>query len=489
MKKVIFKNKNFLSITILCLIIFISLGYYLGVKDSNTIHRGIKISGINVGKLTKKEAVKKVNQEKFQEIKDRSFDFKDGDMEYSFGYDDVGYKLDIEGAVEEAYSIGRSDSFFKNFIDIVKNPLINKNINLSSSLDDDKLNSVVENLALNVYKEPINAEIEYNKSSGFRLVSSQNGRYVDSNELKNLIINNKEDGEPIDIPIIVSYPDIKEEDFNGIDILYAEFSTDYSKSIENRKDNISLGAGHFNNLLIKPGEEISFNETVGDISEKTGFKNAAVIINGEFDQGIGGGICQVSTTLYNALIRSDLNIVERHNHTRPISYVPLGTDAAVAEGYKDLKFINSTNHNIYIKSFADGKDLTFQIFGNSNDKDYEVKIVPKLLNVSEPKTIEKYSKDMDEGESKVEKKGSKGYSYETYKEIIKDNEVVKTERISNSNYQAQDRVVIIGERHKEDKTDKKDSNKKNGNKKDSSKKESNKKDSNKKSDKSKSKSK
>ena len=99
----------------------------------------------------------------------------------------------------------------------------------------------------------------------------------------------------------------------------------------------------------------------------------------------------MSTTLYNALLLSNLQIDERHNHTRPIAYVDIGTDAPVVEGYKDLKFTNNLPHRIYLKSEADGKKLTFQVFGNKADKIYDVEIFTKLLGVESPKTVKKNS--------------------------------------------------------------------------------------------------
>ncbi|MDO5040849.1 MAG: VanW family protein [Peptoniphilus sp.] len=455
-------NKKQIAVIAILALLTAAFFYYSIESKKEVIHRGTKISKIDVGNMSREEALKKIKDIKAEELKNSKFEFTALGESYFIDYDDMGYSLDVEKAVEEAYNVGRSQSYFKNFWDITSRAIFNRNINLEESFDNAKVDETINTLVMKVYKEPVSAGIYYDENNGFTLLNSENGRYADASQLKQLIMDNIAAKNSVEIPLIISYPAIREEEFEGIDSLYAEFSTDYAKSIQNRKDNILLGSGYFNDLLVKPKEEISFNNTVGTISSATGFKDAAVIINGEFDQGIGGGICQVSTTLYNALIRSDLEIVERHNHSRPISYVPLGTDAAVAEGYKDLKFVNNTDHNIYIKSFADGSELKFQIFGNAADRDYEVEIVPKLLSVNEPNTVKKYTVALEEGESKVEKKGAKGYSYATYKEIIKDGEVVETVKISNSNYIAQDKVVLIGEGAAENKGDKSEKTSKKG---------------------------
>lgn len=433
-------------ISSLFIIVLFSLAavYFNREMKNEKIHRGVNIEGISVENLTKLEAIEKIEKEKEKEKNNLNLKFILDEKEYSVSYRDLGFKADVKGAVDKAYKIGRSNNVFANFFNIVSAGAVSKNVKIEESFNPQDVAETINNLVDEIYLEPQNASISYTDGS-FVLSEEKEGRYIDSEKLKDLINSNLRSETAIEIPVIKSKPLVTTADFEGIDDLLVEFSTDYSKSIQNRKDNIALGASFFDGMLVKPEEEVSFNGTVGDISVDTGFKEAGVIVNGEFDNGIGGGICQVSTTLYNALIRSDLEVVERYNHSRPISYVPLGTDAAVVQGYKDLKFRNNTNHNIYIKSFTDGNELKFQIFGNRGDRDYEVEIIPKLIGTVEPKVIQQYSTEIKEGESIVSKKGAQGYSYTTYKEIIKNGEVVLSEQISKSNYIPQDRVVIIGE--------------------------------------------
>lgn len=267
---------------------------------------------------------------------------------------------------------------------------------------------------------------------------------MDMNEAKELINLDILHEEKVELPVYKTEPKIYSNYYEGIDKKLGDFETDYSSSIKNRKENIRLAASKFNNMKLNPGDEISFNDVVGEISEKTGFKNATVIVGGEYENGIGGGICQVSTTLYNSLVLSDLEIIERHNHSRPINYVDLGTDAAVARGYKDLKFKNNTNNPILILAEANGEKLNFKILGNSIDRDYEIKIVPELLGTVSPGVNTIYSDALPEGESTVRESGARGYSYKTYKEIIKNGEVVDKKEISKSYYVPKDKVVVVG---------------------------------------------
>ncbi|EFI41354.1 VanW family protein [Peptoniphilus sp. oral taxon 386] len=468
-----FSNKRVISVVLAVVLLGIAIIYYSNESKSEKIHRGIKISNIDVSELSVEDAILKITSTKEEENKDAKLKFSTEEMNYFIPYKDLGYTLDVETAVKEAYLIGRSNSIIKNFFDIIYTSIVHKNIELSESFSVEKVDATINFLVEKVYKKPKNAEISYSAENGFNLSKEEQGSYLDSKKLKELIFHDIDKKEDIQLPILKSEPTVYIKQFEGIDGLLSEFSTDYSKSEDNRKDNIALGASHFNDFILKSGEEVSFNNVVGDISLLTGFKDAGIIINGEFDRGVGGGICQVSTTLYNALIRADLDIVERYNHTRPISYVPLGTDAAVSQGYKDLKFRNNLNHNIYFKAFADGNELKFQIFGNKADRDYQVEIEPKLLAVTEPNVIIQYSDAIEEGKEEVKKPGAKGYSYVTYKNIIKDGQIVETQKISSSNYIAQDKVVVIGEGDPDVIREKKEREKKNYNKEKTNKKTNN----------------
>lgn len=455
------KDKRVIAALVLVFIMLLAVMYYASVVGSPDIYKGVKVGDVNVSNLTKEEAISKITTEKIEQNKEKAIIFTDGDKEYKVAYKDLGYELDINRAVDDAILVGRTSNVAKNFIDIVVSPILNKNISLNEKFSEEGIQNALAYLEKEVNVAPVDASVTYSDENGFSLNKEQAGKSLDLEKTKALILKSLESKDVLVLPVNVSNPKILSTDFEGIDTLFAQFSTEYSKSSKGRKENIKLASSFLNGLMVKPGEEISFNNAVGNVSAERGFKESNVIINGEFDTGIGGGICQVSTTLYNALIRADLEITERTNHSRPISYVPLGTDAAVAEGYKDLKFKNNTAHNIYILSMANDDEITFQVFGNSADRDYKVEIVPKLLSVNQPNVIKKYTQKLAAGDSEVEKSGSKGYSYVTYKNIIKNGEITETVRISNSNYISQDKVILIGEGSGKNSDDKKsdDSNK------------------------------
>ncbi|MGI5949572.1 VanW family protein [Peptoniphilus sp.] len=431
------------SIAVLVFIL-ISLIFYFVENNSPNIHKGVKIEGIAVSNLSKDQAKDVVKKETDKRIREHEINFTYGDKEYTYSLQRFGYTLNLDDAIEKAYEVGRSDSGIKNFFQITFSPIFNKNIIAEGDINRDALDNVLYDLNAKTYIKPVDSYIKVNPNGEVVVVKEKIGQYLDNDEFTKLIEADFINKDKIELPIYKTEPNVKSDYFAGIDKLYAEFETNYSSSPKGRKENIKIASSKFNNLKVEPGQEISFNDVVGEITADKGFKTATVIVGGKSESGIGGGVCQVSTTLYNSLVMSDLEIVERHNHSRPINYVDLGTDAAVVSNYKDLKFKNNTENPILIMADANGENLSFKVFGNSKDRDYTVKMVPQLLGVVSPNVITTYSDNISEGQEVVKESGAKGYSYVTYKEVIRDGKVVSKEKLSNSYYVPKDKVVVIG---------------------------------------------
>ncbi|MBS4882620.1 MAG: VanW family protein [Peptoniphilus harei] len=443
--KILNINKKILiTLALILMLLFISVMYFTEEYTNPYMHRGVKIEDIDVSNLSKEDALKEVKSVTDEMIKNKVVNFIYEDITVPVPLRDFGYKLNLEDAINKAYSYGRSDNIFYNYIDIIKGYIFKKNFVAKADIEDAKREEVILNIGNKIFKKAVDAHPVINEDGSVTIKDSEIGRYMDINEAKDLINLDILHEDKIELPVYKTEPKIYSNYYDGINKKLGDFETDYSSSIKNRKENIRLAASKFNNMKLNPGDEISFNDVVGEISEKTGFKSATVIVGGEYESGIGGGICQVSTTLYNSLILSDLEITERHNHSRPIHYVDLGTDAAVARGYKDLKFKNNTNNPILILSEANGEKLNFKVLGNGSDRDYEVKIIPQLLGTVSPGVDTIYSDALPDGESTVRESGARGYSYKTYKEIIKNGEVVDKKEISKSYYLPKDKVVVVG---------------------------------------------
>lgn len=225
---------------------------------------------------------------------------------------------------------------------------------------------------------------------------------------------------------------------------YTHFSTSTAAD-KNRGENIRLAASKIDGKILLPGEIFSFNETVGPRTEQGGYKTAHVYVAGKIVDGIGGGICQVSTTLYNSVLLSDLEIIERRNHTFTVGYVPYGRDATVSYGDVDFKFRNNTRWPIKINAVVTAKNnIYFTLKGTQESPGKVVELTSKTLKTIDFNT--KYIDDptLPEGKTEVKQKGMKGYVIETYKTIKQDGKLVSQVKLHTSTYKPLDEEVLRG---------------------------------------------
>jgi vancomycin resistance protein YoaR len=226
-----------------------------------------------------------------------------------------------------------------------------------------------------VYKEPANAEY-YVENNQVSIIRGQVGRYIDKNEAEPLLAKVHEGGEAVEVPFYDSMPDLtsdmlRERLFNDT---IGTYSTSFAGSTENRCANVARAASLINGTVIPPGEVFSFNNTVGHRTVENGFFTAKEYVDGKSVDGIGGGTCQVSSTLYSAVLYADLSIVTRTNHMMAVSYMPLGQDATVVDGSIDFKFKNNTDSPIKISTSISGTNLTVNIIGTQWTPKREVKL-------------------------------------------------------------------------------------------------------------------
>ena len=231
-------------------------------------------------------------------------------------------------------------------------------------------------------------------------------------------------------------------------MLRSAFYTSYGNSSKERKHNIYLAAQALDNTFIDVGGEFSFNDTVGPRTQARGYKKAKIIFNGAFIDGIGGGVCQVSSTLYNAALLSDLLITEYHSHSLPVSYVALSFDAMVNSGSADLRFINNTHNPVIIKTSADGSKLKISIYGEPPEYTIERKSVTVKTIAPPPEQILKDIKgeypDLYKGEKKVVSYGKNGYKSEGYVIKKKDGCADVKLKIRTDTYAAVRGIIIEG---------------------------------------------
>jgi vancomycin resistance protein YoaR len=234
--------------------------------------------------------------------------------------------------------------------------------------------------------------------------------------------------------------------------LRSSFSTSYASSQSGRKNNVKLALSDFNGMIVEPGQEVSFNDVTGDKTPEKGYQKAKIILNGVYVEGYGGGACQASTTLYNALLLSDLEILEVHPHSLPVSYVPLAFDAMVSEGYADLKFKNDLSYPIYIKTWGDKENAYVNIYGEPIEEGYTierkaefVEVIPHQGDIISKDSKGEYSNKITYlGEYLRIKKPQDGYRSKAYICYYKDGELIDKKLIRDEVYQPQRGIIMEG---------------------------------------------
>lgn len=248
----------------------------------------------------------------------------------------------------------------------------------------------------------------------------------------------------LEIPLSVKEPQVslKALQEQGIERKITQFSTSLGVSGPGRTFNVEAAAKAVNGTILPPGAVFDYAKAIEKAQAQYGFREAPVIVDGKLQPGTGGGICQVSSTLYNAAIRTGLEIVERRNHSLPVNYLPKGQDATFAQGYINFRFRNNTGKYLIIKAAVEGRTLTVKLFGTF-PKNVTYSIQSRTVEVLPP--ADKYVSDpsLPRGGTRVLQKGKTGYVVETYITRYVDGKEVEKKQLSRDVYYAQKRVIAI----------------------------------------------
>ena len=300
----------------------------------------------------------------------------------------------------------------------------------------------IEKIYSEIYKEAKDAYITQNPTQVHAHVSGVDFA-ITMDEAKNIL---KEEKEEYVIPLKITVPNKTLEDLGAeaFPDMLSEFTTRYDASNKNRSNNLELSSNKVNGTIILPGEIFSYNKIVGQRTISAGYKEAAVYVNGKVVQGIGVGICQLSSTLYNAVLYANLEITSRSNHRFLTSYVSEGRDATVSWGTIDFCFKNTRKYPIKIVSTVKNGLVKIAIYGIKEENEYEVELQTKILE-DNPYTINYIDdKTLDEGVQIIEQYGSNGGKSETYKILKQNGVIISKTLLSTDTYSSLERIIRRG---------------------------------------------
>ena len=364
---------------------------------------------------------------------------------------ELGLKWGNRGILDEASNFGRDGDILQCYKELRDLEYSNKVYNIAFDFDKSKIRSLIEENAEQYNQEAINASM-IRTDGGFEITEGQAGIVVDTTASADAVYDyltddwNGTDCE-IDLVITVDEPVGKAEDLARVKDVLGTFTTSYSTSGGSRSANVANGCRLINGTTLFPGEEFSAYEAVCPFTEANGYYMAGSYLNGQVVDSLGGGICQVSTTLYNAVLLSELDVTERYNHSMIVTYVDPSADAAIAESSgKDFKFVNNTDYPIYIEGITTpDKQITFTIYGvETRDSNREVIYESVVLERTVPEEEVIYADEsLPVGYCSVQS-AHIGYKAQLWKVVRENGVEVSREQINSSSYMKAPRSATVG---------------------------------------------
>lgn len=441
------KKIQMLSALMGAIVLSFGAGAVANAEEADTINEGVYIGDVDVSGMTAEEAREAV-EEKVDELGSKTITLKAEDSSVSATASELGLSWENEEVVEEAVGLGKSGNIVKRYKDNKDLEHEPKVYDLDFSADESEIKSFVENNCGELNREAKDGSLT-RENGYFEIVPGEKGVTINADQSAKAIqeyMDNEWNGESGSVELVAETvePRGTEEELNKVqDVLGT--ATTYYGSTAARNQNVEVGAQKLNGHVLYPGDTFSVTQAVIPFTEENGYLPAPSYESGKVVDSYGGGICQVSTTLYNALLAAELEIVERHNHTMIVTYVDPSKDAAIAEGLMDLQFANNTDAPIYIEGYAYGGQLTFTIYGEeTRSSDRVVEYVSETTSTTDPEGVQLNAKsDASVGYVAQTQSAHQGLTAVLWKVVTENGETTKTQ-VNSSTYQASPASYDVG---------------------------------------------
>ncbi len=445
--------KKYLSIAgvlfVLALAVIVTVPVNAETDETSTIPQRVYFGEVSVGGMTQEQA-KAAVEEYISGKLNQTVTLQAGKNTVQVQASQFGVSWGNPEIAEEAAGLGKSGNLITRYKAMKDLENEDKVYELSYKADEEKISQVLESNAQTLNTEAKDGGLT-RENGVFTVVPGSQGVNInieDSKEILEKYFSSEWKGtssEPIELAADVVEPRGSEEELGKVKDLLGGFHTSYSSSGAGRSKNVENGASLINGSVVYPGDTFSVYEAVSPFDAEHGYELAGSYENGTTVETYGGGICQVSTTLYNAVIRAELEISERFNHSMIVSYVDPSADAAIAGTYKDLKFKNNTDAPIYIEGYTEGRELYFNVFGEeTRPANREVSFVSETLSTTEPGTQYQASSGHAIGYISQKQSSHTGYTAQLWKVVTVDGVEKSREIFNKSTYKASPRIVVVG---------------------------------------------
>ena len=418
-------------------------------QDAQTIADGVKIGSVDVSGMTGSDAKNAVT-EYINSLKAATFTLTGAeDKTVEATAEDMGVTADVDSAVEKAQAVGKSGSLirrYKETQDLKKSDVV---IDMKLQVDKQKTANLLYANGDSLNVKAVNMGLK-RENGAFTIIDGQDGQevdYVQSVYAINDFLVDQWDGSNNMIQLVVNdvKPEGSEEELAKVKDVLGTFTTTFPLNSAGRTQNVTRGCESINGSVVYPGEEFSADAAMRPYTEDNGYALAASYSNGTTVESFGGGICQVSTTLYNAVIRAELEVTARFNHSMTVGYVDLSADAAIAGDYKDFKFVNNSDAPIYIEGSCSGGVLTFTVYGEeTRPANRQVSFESETLETINPEVQYNVTSSQPVGYYHVDQSSHTGYKARLWKVVTVDGVEQSREVFNNSTYKASPKIITVG---------------------------------------------
>lgn len=435
---------------VLLMVLTLAFGLTVQAKGEDTIKTGVYAEDIELSGKTAAEATAAIEAyiEELQETEITLLAADNNEVHTTAG--ELGIEWANRGLVEEALELGSRGNVIERYKILADLQHDNKVFALEFTFDIHAINDILAIECSKYDREAVDVSLK-RVNGEFQIVEGQTGYFLDvesSIDVVNEYLTEEWDRQPcsISLDILVEEPRGSAEELASVKDVLGSFTTSYTTSGASRSANVENGAKLINGITLYPGEEFSTYKAVAPFSQANGYYMAGSYVNGKVVDSLGGGICQVSTTLYNAVLLSELEVTERHNHSMIVSYVDPSADAAIAESSgKDFKFVNNLDYPIYIEGYVNNKRITFNIYGKeTRDTGRKVRYESEILEVINPPADIIYADASQPVGYIVTESAHIGYKAKLWKIVTENGVEVSRTQVNSSSYKMTPRCATVG---------------------------------------------
>lgn len=423
------------------------LSFYKSPYDG-VVMDGVSALDVDLSGMSQEQARAEIEQASDAYLQNLVITLNYNDSTWSYSAADLGYSMDVDSMVSKVWSYAHNGNAAKDKEDMAKKA---DGIQIGPELvrNEEVISQKVTDIASSTDKPMVDAAVTFQSDGTATVSDSQTGYELNQSVTKAQIEQGveKEDSEKTFSLVVAEIaPKYTKESLDTSYTLLSEFTTYYYEGETDRNKNLATAASKINGTILMPGDQFNFGDTVSPVTYEEGYADANTIINGVYVPSIGGGLCQVSTTLYNAVVYAELQVDERNEHAYPAHYVPYGMDAMVSVPfYYNMKFTNDSGYPVYLTMTCSGGAITARIYGHEiHDPSRQISFDYEVTGYTDPGE-DQYIVDetLPAGTKQLIQSATKGLSVDVYKTVTEKGQTTK-ELFSHSDYEASPNVYKVG---------------------------------------------